>query len=798
MEETGLEASKKAKKADSSHAASDGGVQFYQQPLKNLRADSELEKNVANIEKHIDEVSAPTLQDDQMRWLVIGICLHSIISPALRKCIPKAMQSLYTSLKQLSNIEKQTFRTHLKRYAPTNKTLNYTAINCNLRHKGCEQFYDYNVHDEVELSKLFLPTYMALYTGFDDTCDSSALLGIIINVDIFPAPLRTAAEEIRKDVRNPWAHCNFSEWDIPKFQKCFVLMEQMLKCLSLPVQEETLYLQQLQTWQANALHVLHGTLGFEFLRTLSTETSLLARYCRSSNAVSDLNFRDIHDALKHINCILGPLKERVHGLETENKDIKREQSTYKDTINNITAELENAKQKLDNLTSTNRESSREVRLFNPPSRIKHFVGHETELQLLKHKFIENDRSICTLAICGLGGIGKTSLASEFCYQYREQYPGGVFWIAAEDNVSLLESFHRLSARIGVGDANLTDIMTSILYWLSSRSQKWLLVIDNLDSEDLDSTMSELLFGDWKHDICGNILITTRREGISAEEVLKVDSYISLRQLSVRESVRYMKERTGYSTDDSEHDDKIKSLVNELHGLPLALEQAAAHIKVLQCSFQEYVEGYKTKRLKMLKAMEKCAPYNTSAERLAVQTTWNMNFKYIADSSKAEGVDAVTVMEMFALLPHSEIIPEIHQFLSSFESSKLKYRQEIEILARFSIVNRDHTETLQMHRLVKQAIEENMSEDRKLGHLKLMNRQLIPKLEGQSLSEPLSSSKVVVHDLNIEIANEKRMLAYINGRLVRRYELKKKYELLLNKDLNMNNYKIRFKINGVLH
>ncbi|XP_053374567.1 uncharacterized protein LOC128547028 [Mercenaria mercenaria] len=781
MEESGAEISKKTDETDLSDAASNDITPCYHTPPKIRRVDSELEQNVAKIEEHVDEISVPPLQDDQMRWLVIGICLHSIISPALRKYIPKTMQGLYTSLKQHDNIDKQIYGKHLERCGPA--YLNYNAINCNFliprNFRPPERKYNYNVRDAVELSKLFLPTCMTQYTGFDDTCDASALLGIVINVDIFPAHLRTAAEEIRDDVRNPWAHCNFSTWDISKFQKCFDSMKKMLKYLCLPVQDEALLLQQLQTWQANALHVLHGTLGFDFLQTLSTETSLLARYCRSANAISDNNFEHIREALKQVDCILRLLKEKLHELETENKDIKREQSTFKDTINTVTAELETTKQKIDKLTSTNQASSREVRLFSPPRRIKHFVGHETELQLLKHKFNENGRSTCTLAICGLGGIGKTSLASEFCYHYREQYPGGIYWTVAEDEDSLLDSFMRLSARIGVGNDRPKDTMRHTLNWLSSKSQRWLLVIDNLDSEALGSTMLELLFGDWKHDICGNILITTRRERISAKEVLGVDSCISLQQLSEMESVRFMKERT--CSDDSECDDKIKALVSELHGLPLALEQAAAHIKVLKCSFQEYLDGYKANRFKMLKSMEKHAQYNTSAERQAVQTTWNMNFKHIADSSKEAGVNAVTAMEQFALLPHLEIIPEIHGHLLSFD--KLMRKQEIEILARFSIVSRDQTETLLMHRLVKQAIEENMSVDRKLRLLSLMNISTLATL-GERVTTPILPE--TVEEQNIMIANEKRELAYLNGKLVKNYELKKKYELLLNEGLNINN------------
>ena len=94
----------------------------------------------------------------------------------------------------------QTYPHFLETYK--SKKLNYESINKNgtipkYRGKLDLQRFDYKVQDEVVLSKLFLQTHMAQYTDFDDTCDSSALLNIIINVDNFPSNLQAAAEKVR-------------------------------------------------------------------------------------------------------------------------------------------------------------------------------------------------------------------------------------------------------------------------------------------------------------------------------------------------------------------------------------------------------------------------------------------------------------------------------------------------------------------------------------------------------------------------------------------------------------------------
>ncbi|CAG2240151.1 unnamed protein product [Mytilus edulis] len=41
------------------------------------------------------------------------------------------------------------------------------------------------------LHTIISPTHMAHFTAFDDSCDSSALLGIIVNIDKFPAVVQS-------------------------------------------------------------------------------------------------------------------------------------------------------------------------------------------------------------------------------------------------------------------------------------------------------------------------------------------------------------------------------------------------------------------------------------------------------------------------------------------------------------------------------------------------------------------------------------------------------------------------------
>ncbi|CAG2200902.1 unnamed protein product [Mytilus edulis] len=152
-----------------------------------------------DIDRRISEIECSSytgppaeIDDNKKRWLVVGICLHSILSPTLRKYVEPVVTNLYNSLKLSDQIDKQSCNGYLKMYGAVNvKYLNYNAINNNKTIPSNRTLnYDYKVHNAVDLSKLFLETNMVHYKGFDESCDSSALLGIIVNIDQFPEMFR--------------------------------------------------------------------------------------------------------------------------------------------------------------------------------------------------------------------------------------------------------------------------------------------------------------------------------------------------------------------------------------------------------------------------------------------------------------------------------------------------------------------------------------------------------------------------------------------------------------------------------
>ena len=236
---------------------------------------------------------------------------------------------------------------------------------------------------------------------------------------------------------------------------------------------------------------------------------------------------------------------------------------------------------------------------------------------------------------------------------------------------------------------------------------WCLVVDNLDELEMSPEMKKLLSGHWKHKACGHIIITTRREVVEIGEELGIaENYcMELKCLTSEEGIQFLAMRTGQVIGEEKHACK---LVHELGGLPLALDQAGAYIRCLNKPIKEYLQEYQKQKLLLLKKRKaRNLVENTPDERLAVHTTWLMNFEHIAHSSKEQDLGQVPtlVMQICAFFGPDDIPYElINQEIHKEDGSKMCDQAEIvSLLTKFSLFQRYSANSFSVHRLVQEVI-----------------------------------------------------------------------------------------------
>ena len=116
--------------------------------------------------------------------------------------------------------------------------------------------YDYGVKDDLSLAKLFVQPFMAHFTGFDQTMDMSAVLTLTSEADPFvTSGAAVHAKKVRADVRNKWAHCDFSKWTIFKFNAAFQDMKLLVKKMNFSPADEKALCDDLDSWRDKGMKI---------------------------------------------------------------------------------------------------------------------------------------------------------------------------------------------------------------------------------------------------------------------------------------------------------------------------------------------------------------------------------------------------------------------------------------------------------------------------------------------------------------------------------------------------------------
>lgn len=251
-----------------------------------------------------------------------------------------------------------------------------------------------------------------------------------------------------------------------------------------------------------------------------------------------------------------------------------------------------------------------------------------------------------LVLTGLGGVGKTQIATAFAYQsYTSAHYSTVLWIFATNRDEVLKSFTRIAMSLGLypesGTAESVEPMPhlalELLRWLSrDHAPRWLLIFDNVD--DLDSFDITDFFPKvpW-----GNILITSRcRQADRLGRPIVVDIMDS------DDAVELLYTCSGIPV--ASDDVAAKHLVEALGFLPLALDQAGAYISGQCLSFNEYIELYGESRGHLLRHKP---PKAVWCYEETVFTTWEISFAAV---SKTDAL-ATKLLDVAAFF-HSDDVP----------------------------------------------------------------------------------------------------------------------------------------------
>jgi tetratricopeptide (TPR) repeat protein len=211
----------------------------------------------------------------------------------------------------------------------------------------------------------------------------------------------------------------------------------------------------------------------------------------------------------------------------------------------------------------------------PVDRNTMFVGREADLRALARALKGGATAAIgqVAAATGLGGIGKTQLASEFVYRYGQYFDGGVYWLSFADpaaipsEIALCGGAGHLELRPDFASLSLEEQIESVLAaWQSSMPR--LLVFDNCEDERLLAC--------WRPRGGGaRVLLTSRRA--QWPRVLNVNS-LRLGVLTRNESIELLRM---HRPDLSTENESLNAIADEVGDLPLALHLAGSYLETFR-------------------------------------------------------------------------------------------------------------------------------------------------------------------------------------------------------------------------
>ncbi|MFE5082831.1 FxSxx-COOH system tetratricopeptide repeat protein [Streptomyces mirabilis] len=329
--------------------------------------------------------------------------------------------------------------------------------------------------------------------------------------------------------------------------------------------------------------------------------------------------------------------------------------------------------------------TRPVRLAPRPPRL---AGREGLLAVIRDRLTSLGPSPRLLALHGLGGVGKTSVAVEYAHRHQDDY--GLIWqLAAEDTTTLSASYGELATLLGARDlVDSADPVAQVHAALAARADRWLLLLDNVADA---AAVRDLLppAGD------GHVLLTTR--SAHWPDTLDLEVPVLDREVAAEYLMASAAEGDAQSA---------ATLASELGSLPLALDQAASYLRATGRKLHEYLELLREHRAELL---GRGLPWGYSAP---VLSTWDLSLQRLQTSDPA----AITLLWLLACcapeaIPYRLLLPPANEppvfedagigpLVEPLLQDVFAVEDAIIGLRRFSLVGPPSEGAVSMHRLVQ--------------------------------------------------------------------------------------------------
>ncbi|MEE4543081.1 FxSxx-COOH system tetratricopeptide repeat protein [Streptomyces sp. V4-01] len=357
-----------------------------------------------------------------------------------------------------------------------------------------------------------------------------------------------------------------------------------------------------------------------------------------------------------------------------------------------------------------------------PKRNFLFTGRERELQRLRDQLWSAPAGAGTVALTGLGGVGKSQIALEYAYRFQSEYEA-VWFIRATRSAQARQDLLALSGELGfpTGEALHSDLeVAREALRKDAAGRRWLIIVDDARSPDsVEAVLPRF------HGRTGHVIITSTDENWAGTAATQ-----GIEPMDGATSLRYLQARLQHP------DEELETLAEFCAGLPAAMEVAAAHLRESPQAIETYLRRVRENTL---------APfgYRPTGYPQPLDRTFVAALDDVTAASPAAGelLKLLSLMastplpvRLFGSLPRlGADLPSPHlASLPGMLDNASTEREIVNIIRSHSLARVGLSEdepTIEMHRVPQRVIEHCIPEPqltvyRHLIHLMLRDRDII--------------------------------------------------------------------------
>ncbi|TVY82636.1 hypothetical protein LSUE1_G002836 [Lachnellula suecica] len=267
----------------------------------------------------------------------------------------------------------------------------------------------------------------------------------------------------------------------------------------------------------------------------------------------------------------------------------------------------------------------------PNGRASNFIGREDILSTIESSF-SSELGPNVVVLRGLGGQGKTQIALEYCRRSRETKFQSIFWINANSESTVKNSFEAIAEEIKEPERIVSEAkaVNYVLDALRKWPDTWLMVFDNYDDVDNFGNIQDFL----PESENGCVIVTSRHLD-SLSLATSSENAIDLPGLAESDALELLHNMSDLNQTESSVPGG-KAVVELLGYHALAITQAGSYIKRRKIPLDQFVTriNYDKRAKDILQYTPEISQYRRSLSgsqqqtSLNVFTTWELSFEML--------------------------------------------------------------------------------------------------------------------------------------------------------------------------